>query len=534
MTSQAEMSARSKILDTDAVASRVLDGSTIAFPGDLTIMVADALLAAIEKRFLESGRPRNLTVFEPCNAVLGPGTGVERLAHEGLAKRLICSAFPTFRGGRLSNMINDGGLEAYNFPMGVLYSLLREIGAGRPGLLTEVGLDTFVDPTQLGGKLNDRTTEDMVERVIIAGRDLLFYKAFPVDAVFLKATSADELGNLSFENEPLSLGSLSLAIAAKSGGGQVYAQVERIVPAHTIHPKKVVVPGVFVDGIVLVPDAVQSGVSRYDATITGDARAAPDRSPVPMNINRILLSRAASMLRPGWLVNLGVGIPAQLPRLMREAGLEDQVTFSTEHGAIGGFPWLPPAFGAHSDPEALLDPTDTFNFYAGGALDITVLGLAQADGDGNVNVSRFGGRNMGVGGFIDITSRTPRIVICGALTADGAEVAIRNGKIVVEREGKIHKLVPKVEQITLNGRRAIEKGQQVTMINERGVFELTGEGWVLTEIMPGIDPQKHIAPVIGFPLRISPRLKLIQGVIMGEAGPAYSRWLQAAINRPAQ
>lgn len=526
--------AGSKVLDAEHVAARIRNGSTLAFPGNLTIMVTDALLAAVEKRFVETGQPRDLTIFEPCNAVLGPGTGVERLAHTGLIRRLICSAFPTFRGGRLAAMIDGGEIEAYNFPMGVLYSLLREIGAGRPGLLTEVGLDTFVDPSQLGGKLNDRTTETLVDRVTFGGRDLLFYKAFPVDVVFLKATTADELGNLSYENEPLSLGSLSLAIAAKSRGGSVYAQIERIAPKHSIPAKKVVVPGVFVDGLVLAPDAVQSGVSRYDASITGDAAATPDASPLPLNVNRVILSRAAAMLAPGWLVNLGVGIPTQVPRLLREAGLDGLVTFSTEHGAIGGLPWLPPAFGAHAGPEALLDPTDTFNFYTGGALDISVLGLAQADRHGNINVSRFGGRNMGVGGFIDITARTPRIVICGTLTADGAEIAVRDGKVVIEREGRIQKLVSDVEQITLNGRRAIEKGQRVTMITERGVFELTGEGWLLTEVMPGIDPDIHIAPVVGFPLRISPRLRVVAAAIMGEGGPRYSAWLAEAIGCPPQ
>ena len=242
-----------KLTDAASVADQIPDGCTLAFPGNLTIMVVDDLLKAVEERFARSGHPSNLTVFEPCNATLGPGTGIERLAHRGLLKRLICAAFPTFQGGRLAQLIQDDAIEAYNFPMGVLYSLTREIGAGRPGVLTEVGLDTFVDPTQSGGKLNASTREDMVERHVVGGRDLLFYKAFPIDVVFLKATTADADGNLSIENEPLSLGALSLAIAAKSSGGKVFAQVERVVPVGDILAKSVLVPGAFVDGVVLRP-----------------------------------------------------------------------------------------------------------------------------------------------------------------------------------------------------------------------------------------------------------------------------------------
>jgi propionate CoA-transferase len=518
-----------KRTDVEWVAEQIPDGSTLAFPGNLTIMVVDDLLKAVEERFLRTGRPCSLTVFEPCNATLGPGTGIERLAHPGLLRRLICAAFPTFKGSRLAELIQNDRIEAYNFPMGVLYSLTREIGAGRPGLFTEVGLDTFVDPAQSGGKLNACTTEDMVERHVVGGRDLLFYKAFPIDVVFLKATTADEVGNLSIENEPLSLGALSLAIAAKASGGKVFAQVERIVSSGAILPKSVLVPGVFVDRIVLAPDAPQSGMSRFDPTITGQSRAELARTPLPAGPARIILARAAAMLRSGWLVNLGVGIPAQLPSLLRESRLENEVTFSTEHGAIGGVPCSPLAFGAHANPLALLDPTDTFNFYAGGVLDITLLGLAQADEAGNVNVSRFGGRMMGVGGFIDITARTRRIVICGSLAADGPVIEVLDGRVVVTSEGRMKKLVRQVEQITLNGRRCLSKGQEVTMITERGVFALTDGGWLLIEVAPGIDPDRHIAPMLDFPLRVAPDARAIDRTIMTGPGPAFDKWLRDSL-----
>jgi propionate CoA-transferase len=523
-----------KLMDVERVADLIPDGCTLAFPGNLTIMVVDELLKALEDRFLKTGHPRGLTVFEPCNATLGPGTGVERLAHEGLIKRLICSAFPTFKGGRLAELIQTNRTQAYNFPMGALYSLTREIGAGRPGLLTKVGLGTFVDPEQSGGKLNESTTEDLVERVELRGEEYLFYRAFPIDAVFLKATASDLAGNLGFDREPLSLGALSLAIAAKTSGGRVYAQVERMVPESVIPPKAVLVPGVFVDGVVLAPDAPQSGLSRFDPSVTGESRAELGRAPIANGPTRVILARAAAMLRSSWVVNLGVGIPTQIPALLRESGLEGAVEFSTEHGAIGGLPLQPPAFGAHANPAALLDPTDAFNFYTGGGLDMTFLGLAQADAAGNVNVSRFGGRTMGAGGFIDITARTRCIVICGALAADGPIVRVADGEIIVEREGCAKKLVSEVEQITLNGRRCLANGQHVTMITERGLFILDEHGWLLTEVAAGVDPDRHIAPALGFPLRVSPRLRRYERAVMAGPGPQFDEWLRVHLSTPSK
>jgi propionate CoA-transferase len=523
-----------KLMDVAHVADRIPDGCTLAFPGNLTIMVVDELLKALEDRFLETGSPRGLTVFEPCNATLGPGTGIERLAHEGLMRRLICSAFPTFKGGRLAELIQTNRTQAYNFPMGALYSLTREIGAGRPGLLTKVGLGTFVDPLQTGGKLNESTTEDLVERVELMGGEYLFYRAFPIDVVFLKASAADLAGNLGFDREPLSLGALSLAIAAKTSGGCVYAQVECIVPEGAIPPKSVLVPGAFMDGVVLAPDAPQSGLSRFDPSVTGESRADLGRTPIANGPARVILAKAAAMLRSNWLVNLGVGVPTQIPALLREGGLEGAVEFTTEHGAIGGLPLQPPAFGAHANPAALLDPTDTFNFYTGGGLDVAFLGLAQADESGNVNVSKFDGRTMGAGGFIDITARTRRIVICGALAAGGPIVRVADGEIIVEREGCEKKLVSEVEQITLNGRRCLADGQHVTMITERGLFVLDEQGWLLTEVAAGVDPARHIAPMLGFPLRVSADARIYESAAMVGPGPQFNEWLRARLTAPLE
>lgn len=522
-----------KLITADAVAGRIADGMTIAMPGDLSIMVVDHLLEALERRFLATGHPRDLTVFEPCNAAIGEGSGVERFAHEGMTRRVICSAFPMFKETRITRLILDNRIEGYNFPMGVLYSLTREIGAGRPGLLTEVGMGTFIDPRESGGKLNARSTEELVSRVEIGGRELLFYKAFPVDVALLKATTADAAGNLSLESEPLTLGILSLAIAAKASGGKVYAQVERLTERHNLHPRRVAVPGALVDGIVLAPDAPQSGITRHDPTITGEVRAILDRPALPSDAQRVILARAAAELHPGWLINLGVGIPNELPRLLREARCEELVTVSTEHGAIGGLPERPPAFGAHINVEAIIDPTDCFNLYTGGALSASFLGLAQADAAGNVNVTKFGGRIMGVGGFVDITYRTPVLFICGAFAAQGAKVTIADGKVRIEREGSAKKLVERVEQVTLNGPLALRRGQRAKMITERGVFHLTGDGWVLHEIAPGIDPKRDIAPMMEFPLRMVSDPKPYDPAILAPPGPEFDAWLRARIMRTA-
>lgn len=496
-----------KLMTADQAVRAIPDAATVSIPGNASIMVVDHLLAALEARFLREGAPRDLTAFLPCNAGLGPGTGVDRFAHPGLLKRYVASAFPIHDGSALSRMILAADVEAYNFPMGVLYGLVREAGAGRPGLVTEVGIGTYVDPDGgQGGKMNARTTEDLVEPVTLAGKKLLFYRTQPIDVVFLKATTADEKGNLSFEREPLTLGALSLAIAAKANGGKVFAQVERIAAAKSLHPKSVVVPGHLVDGVVLAPDAPPSATGRYDPALTGESRV-PVPQPDFRDVSaRIIISSIARRLSPGWMINLGVGIPSMLPVLLAEAGVMDAVTLTTEHGGINGFPNPLPIFGAHSNPEAILDPPSVFDMYDGGTLDATLLGMAQADAVGDVNVSCFNGKLMGCGGFIDITSRTRNIYFCGTLTAAGAAVSLRDGALVVERNGRVRKLVCEVEHRTFNGRQALARGQNVTLATERGSFSLTSEGWVLTEIVPGVDPMRDIAPHVEFELRISPKL----------------------------
>ena len=525
------MTKTSKIMTAEEVAARIADGATVVTTAEASFVVADHLLSAVESRFKAEGHPRNITFLIPCNGQVGPGTGVDRVGYSGLLKRYIASAFPLQRGAKVSQMIMSGEVEAYNFPMGVLYGLLREIGAGRPGVLTHVGLDTYVDPLHGGGKMTPRTTEDLVERLTLGGKTLLFYRAFPVDVALIKATTADTSGNLTMEREPLTLGSLTLAIATKASGGKVYAQVERIAERHSLPTRSVVVPENLVDGIVLAPDAPQSDVGHYDPTITGEFKAQLEPKQVDQGTSRVVAARAAGELRQGWLINLGVGIPTDVPTLVWEAGLQDMISISTEHGGINGYPNPLPLFGAHSNADAILDPPNVFDMYSGGLLDATFLGLAQADAEGNVNVSRFGGLLFGCGGFIDITARTKRIFICGTLAASGAKVSVGDGRIHIDQEGKVRKLIKRVEHLTLNGRAALAKGQEVTMVTERGLFRLTQEGWLLTEVAPGIDPERHIAPMIEFPLRKAENLEVYAPEVLAGPGPSFGRWLEKQMTR---
>lgn len=521
----------SKIMTAQTMAAQVADGVTVAVPGNASILVPDALLAAIETRFLQEGRPRHLTAFLPCTTSLGPGTGQDRFVHKGMLRRMIAGAYPIYRGSPIMHLIANNEIEAYNLPMGVLYPLLREIAARRPGILTEVGMHTFVDPRNGGGKLNEATREDLVECVTFADREYLFYRSIPIDVALLKGTTADENGNISMEREPQILGSHHLAMAAKACGGKVFVQVERIAKRHSLHPRAVVIPENLVDGIISVPDTPQSAAAQYDPTVTGEIKAHVERRPMPQGPERVIVTRAAGELRDRWFVNVGVGMAIDLSRVLWEAGVEDLVTVTTEHGPFNGIIQHQPSFGAHTNPDAIIDTTDMLTMYVGGLLNASFLGMAQIDAKGNVNVSKFAGGVTGCGGFIDITARTRNLFFCGLLTAGGARVAVREGKIVIEQEGRIKKLVKQVEHVTLSGPAALDKGQQVTLVTERGLFRLTRDGWVLHEIAPGIDPTRDIGPMVEFPLSVAPDVQPYPPEVMSGSSPAFDAWLKQRIMR---
>jgi acyl CoA:acetate/3-ketoacid CoA transferase len=338
---------------------------------------------------------------------------------------------------RIWRMIEANEVEAYNLPSGVLFHLHADAGAGRPGVLTDVGLDTFVDPRRQGGKMNAATTEDLVELVEFDGRRWLYVRAIPVDVAIIRATTADEAGNLSFEHEGAYLGALDQALAARTNGGIVIAQVKRLTTAGSIPPHAVRVPSTLVDYVVLDPDQMQTTQTLHDPAISGEVRQPLGSfEPVPWGTDKTIARRAAMELLAGEAVNLGFGISALVPRILLEEGLADAVTWVIEQGAVGGVPLLGFGFGCAANAQAYMPSPAQFTYFQGGGFDRTMLSFLQVDAEGSVNVSRLAAKphvTAGAGGFVDITARARRIVFSGYLTAGGLDLALEDGRLVINR-----------------------------------------------------------------------------------------------------
>jgi propionate CoA-transferase len=503
----------------------VKSGQTIIVSGNGEFLLPDQLLAALEKRFLEIGGPRDLTLVY--NVIPGSqrrGTGIDRFAHPGMVKRIYAGSYHTLEVEKLNQLIKENQVEAYLVPYGGLYNMIRTAAAGQPGVLTPVGIGTFVDPRIGGNKLTPRTTEDISQVMVLDGNEYLYYKALPIDVAIIRATTADEDGNLSIEQEPISIGLLHQAMAAKNNGGIVIAQVKQIAKRGSIHPKSVAVPGIFVDSVVLVPD--QMDAMPYNPAWTGDIRVPVDElQTVPLDYKKVIARRAAMELEPGDLVNFGFGISAEVPQIAAEEGIADQVIFNVEHGPVGGIPNNKYAFGAGVNMMAIMDGQNIFEFYDAGRLDMTCLGMAEVNMDGSVNVSYVNGK-YNLGGFIDIVHATKKIVFCGTFTAGGLDIRVEDGKVNLVQEGRHIKFVKQVGQISFNGKAALKKGQRVTYVTERAVFSLTEKGLTLTEVAPGIDLEKDILskmefrPAIAEPLKqMDSRLFQLSRVGLGEMEP---------------
>lgn len=500
---------------TAAEATQLIpDGGTVVLCGCLSMLEPDTVLAGIEARFLAEGRPRDLTVIHPVMVGSRKGSGINRFAHDGLMRRVIGGSFSIFADYEITAMIKGDRVEAYNLPIGTIFHWLRESGAGRPGLFTNVGLQTYLDPRVEGGRANLAAKGSLCDVVQLAGRDWLFYPALQVDAAIIRGTSADLQGNISVEHEPASLGIFTLAVAAKRCGGNVIAQVKRRVESGSVHPRMTIVPGRLVDAIVVDPEQPQI-VSGEHPELTGEIRALLHPDPVPVTIATAIARRAMQEIGDGQLVNLGYGIPALIPVLGFAARLHERVAFSIEHGPVGGLPEGMDAFGAAANPDILMDSASVFDLYDGGLLDATALGLAQVDQEGNVNVSKFAHMAPGSGGFCNICHQTKKILFCGTFTAGGLQAEFVNGQVVIRREGKVKKFVSRVEQITLSGDAARAKGQEVLYITERAVFRLGPEALELIEVAPGIDPAAHILPQMEFPVAIPPGLPLMDPALFG-------------------
>lgn len=498
---------KDKVIKADEAIALIRDNDVVTTTGFVQSCIPEALHAALEKRFVDTGAPRDLTLIMCAGAGDSKGLGTGRLHHEGLLKRVIAANFG--RMPKVAEAAQANKICGYNLPQGVISQLYRACAAGQPGLFSKVGLHTYVDPRLDGGKVNDVTKEDIVKLVEVEGEEWLFYKATKIDVAFIRATSADPSGNLSMEKEALTLDSLAQAMAAYNNGGLVIAQVERIVEQGSLKPKDVKVPGILVDCVVVADPPEMHRMNYgviYDAALSGEIRVPVEGMPkMPLDARKVIARRAAFELPPNGVVNLGVGAPDGVASIANEEKVTPYITLTTEAGAVGGVLAGGSSFGSSANAHSIIDQNTMFDFYDGGGLDLTCLGMAECDQQGNVNTSRFGGRLNGCGGFINISQNSRAVVFAGTFTAGGLQVEIANGTLKIVQEGRAKKFVKRVEQITFSGQFAQQRSQPVIYVTERCVFQLTPDGLELIEVAPGIDIDRDILPHMEFePISINP------------------------------
>lgn len=501
---------KSKVISIEQSVDLIKNGATVAVGGFVGCAHPEQITLEIEKQYLKRHVPNNLTLVFAAGQGDGKDRGLNHLGYEGLVHRIIGGHWALTP--KLQKLALENKVEAYNLPQGVISHLYRDIAAGKPGTITHVGLKTFIDPRIEGGKLNEITKEDIVKVINIEEKEYLLYKAFPIDVVLLRATYADEDGNATMEKEALTLDATAMAQAAKNSGGIVILQVEKVVTKGSLDPRKVKIPGIYVDAIVVASteNQMQTFSENFNPAYCGDTKVPVDSiEPLPLNERKVIARRCAKELVPNAVTNLGIGIPEGIAIVANEEGIADQMTLTVEPGGVGGVPAGGLSFGASTNPVCILDQSSQFDFYDGGGLDVAFLGLAQCDKSGNINVSKFGPKIAGCGGFINITQNAKKLIYCGTFTAGGLKVKIGEGKLIIENEGKAKKFVNAVEQITFSGEYASSIGQTVLYVTERAVFKLTKEGLLLEEIAPGINLEKDILDNMDFKPIISPELKLM-------------------------
>ncbi len=504
-----------KLMSAAAAVARIKDKATVATGGFVGVGFAENIAIALEQRFTSTGAPRDLTLVYAAGQGDGKLRGLNHLGHEGLIARVIGGHWALVPA--LQKLAIDNKIAAYNLPQGVISQLFRDTAAGKPGLITTVGLGTFVDPRFGGGKINTLAQEDIVTLMEIDGAEYLFYKTRKIDVAIIRGTTADANGNVSMEREALTLEALAIAMAAHNSGGIVIVQVERLAANGSLHPRQVKIPGILVDCVVVAEKPeyhMQTFATGFSAAYAGDEQVALSAmAPMPLCERKIIARRALMELKEGDVVNLGIGMPEGVARVAAEAGLLDKITLTAEAGVIGGMPAGGLDFGTATNAEAVLDQPSQFDFYDGGGLDVAVLGLAQADREGNLNVSKFGSKLAGAGGFINISQNARKVVFVGTFTAGGLQIAVEAGRLRIVREGATRKFVDTVEHRTYAGRFAWARGQSALYVTERCVFRLSSEGIELIEVAPGIDIERDIMGQMHFRPAVSASLKIMDAGI---------------------
>lgn len=527
------------VLDPDRAVALVRDGASVSISSSSGLGCPDRVLEALGERFARTGSPRELTALHPIAAGDMYGIkGVDHIAQPGMLRRIFAGSLPSgpssFDPPRIRQLIESGEVEAYNIPSGVMFQMHRAAAARQPGVLTDIGRGTYADP-ELGGARMNASTPPFISVERIAGRDWLFYPALPVDVAIIRATTADPLGNLSYEHEASRLGALDQAYAAHNNGGLVIAQVERQV-TERLKPSRVHVPGILIDVVVVVPDQMQTTHTRYDPALSGEEiRSLAEIEPLPWGPEKVIARRAARELHRDDIVSLGFGLSAGVPRVVLEAAHHDELTWVLEQGSVGGFPLTDFAFGSALNPHAIMQSVDQFTLLQGGGINVSLLSFLEVSATGDVNVSHLPARShvtAGIGGFADITAHAPAIVFSGYFTAGrGRDLRVGDGRLEIVADGTVPKFVPEVAQVSFSGRAGHSRGQHVIYVTERAVLELRDEGLTVTEIAPGVDLLRDVLERATTPLHVAEDLRLMDADLFVQEEHKFD--LRPARPRPA-